>query len=468
MAKTSGTIDLKSMKRAAQGAVDYITDIDNNGIFVHEKSSSAVTPTSSNANGVQITSNVDIIRGGESVAQYGSDARIGKANEGRLVITNSDVTVYGKINKKALSFGSTNDSDGIATITEYLQINYMVFGGIQALGATTSYKISSIQSCYKNGEETQSVVMNIKQGTTFDFVYNDSDLTNKDYIKITYITNSQISFLEIGNSCSSSGGNSVAIGYMSKAGGANSLSLGEYSESSGKNSFAMGANNKVFSRDSFSAGHYNIVEGIESAAIGGSNKINKDAWSSFVAGSGNTTTGQSSIALGNENVSSGFASVATGQGTIASGNSSFTCGQYNIQNSGVMFAVGNGEDSDNRSDAFWASGSGNIGFTGIAYAGQPNNADRVPLFATGTKTAEITINAGATSPTAQSINIAKTGYTPWAINGIDITSPSCNLYRYFIDGNKLYYRLYNTSSSSVTVTITARISYIATSALYIS
>ena len=255
---------------------------------------------------------------------------------------------------------------------------------------------------------------------------------------------------------------------MSKAGGANSLSLGEYSESSGKNSFAMGANNKVFSRDSFSAGHYNIVEGIESAAIGGSNKINKDAWSSFVAGSGNTTTGQSSIALGNENVSSGFASVATGQGTIASGNSSFTCGQYNIQNSGVMFAVGNGEDSDNRSDAFWASGSGNIGFTGIAYAGQPNNADRVPLFATGTKTAEITINAGATSPTAQSINIAKTGYTPWAINGIDITSPSCNLYRYFIDGNKLYYRLYNTSSSSVTVTITARISYIATSALYIS
>ena len=146
MAKTSGTIDLKSMKRAAQGAVDYITDINNNGIFVHEKSSSAVTPTSSNANGVQIASNVDIIRGGESVAQYGSDARIGKSNEGHLVITSSDVTVYGKKNEKALSFGSTNDSDdGFATVTEYLQINYMVFGGIQALGATTSYKISSIQ-----------------------------------------------------------------------------------------------------------------------------------------------------------------------------------------------------------------------------------------------------------------------------------------------------------------------------------
>ena len=69
MAKTSGTIDLKSIKQAATGAVGYITDISDNGVFVHKKSSSAVIPTSSNANGVQITSNVDIIRGGESVAQ---------------------------------------------------------------------------------------------------------------------------------------------------------------------------------------------------------------------------------------------------------------------------------------------------------------------------------------------------------------------------------------------------------------
>ena len=38
MSKTSGTIDLKSIKQAATGAVSYITDInDDNGIFVHEK-----------------------------------------------------------------------------------------------------------------------------------------------------------------------------------------------------------------------------------------------------------------------------------------------------------------------------------------------------------------------------------------------------------------------------------------------
>ena len=309
--------------------------------------------------------------------------------------------------------------------------------------------------------------MNIKQGTAFDFVYNNTDLTNKDYIKITYTTSSQISFLEIGN-CTSNGGNSVAIGDECQSNGANSLSLGISSESNGKNSFAMGERNQVLAENSFSAGAHNVVEGLDSAAIGYMNNINKGAWISFVAGSGNTATGEQSIALGNGNVSSGFASVATGMGTIANGDSSFTCGQYNVQNSNVSFAVGNGTESSDRSDAFWVSNVGNIGFTGTAYAGQPTGADRVPLFATGTGTAEITINAGATSPTAQSINIAKTGYTPWAINGIDITSPSCNLYRYFIDGNKLYYRLYNTSSSSVTVTITARISYIATSALYIS
>ena len=227
----------------------------------------------------------------------------------------------------------------------------------------------------------------------------------------------------------------------------------------------MGERNKKKKKNSFSAGADNIVKGLNSAAIGDTNNIDKSAWESFVAGSENTVTGSSSIALGNQNVSSGFASIATGFRTIASGDSSFTCGQYNIQNSNVSFAVGNGTDSSDRSDAFWVSNVGNIGFTGIAYAGQPSGADRVPLFATGTGTATITINGNTTSPTAQSINIAKTGYTPWAINGIDITSPSCNLYRYFIEGNKLYYRIHNTSSSNVSVTITARISYIATSAL---
>lgn len=469
MAKTSGTIDLKSMKRAAQGAVDYITDIDNNGIFVHEKSSSAVTPTSSNANGVKIASNVDIIRGGKSVAQYGTNARIGEADKGRLIVTNSDITVYGIKNEEALSFGSTNNAtNGSSIVTEYLQIFEQEDNGNTIFGAMTSYKISTILHCYKNGDETLPITMNIDEGVEQDYVYTNTGLSQYDYIEIQYRTNSQISYFKIGNTSSSSGGNSFAMGNWCESHGANSLAIGDYSKAYGKNSVSLGNNNKTMAENSFSVGQNNIVKGEASAATGDGNTINEVAWFSFAAGGDNTITDSCGIALGTENTSSGFASIATGMGTIASGQSSFTCGSYNLQNSNVSFAVGNGTDSTDRSDAFWVSNVGNIGFTGIAYAGQPTGADRVPLFATGTGTAEITINAGATSPTAQSINIAKTGYTPWAINGIDITSPYCNLYRYFIDGNKLYYRLYNTSSSSVTVTITARISYIATSALYTS
>ena len=453
MSKTSGTIDLKSIKQAATGAVGYITDISDNGVFVHKKSSSAVTPTSSNANGVQITSNVDIIRGGESVAQYGSDARIGKVDEGRLMITSSDVIVYGKKNKKALSFGSTNNSDGVATVTEYLKVFEASISGIgEHVGTSLTYTPISITHCYKNDDETTDISMTLINEDNFNFAYNDSALVQGDYIEITYRTSDQISYLELGYSSVAFGANSMAIGDNSISSGSNSLTVGYGSKAIGRNSVSFGEQNQTFAENSFSSGIHNVIKGENGTALGVQN----------------TVTGDGAFAAGIDNVASGGYSTALGNGTIANGWGALACGQYNIQNSGVMFAVGNGEDSDNRSDAFWASGSGNIGFTGIAYAGQPNNADRVPLFATGTKTAEITINAGATSPTAQSINIAKTGYTPWAINGIDITSPSCNLYRYFIDGNKLYYRLYNTSSSSVTVTITARISYIATSALYIS
>lgn len=451
MSKTSGTIDLKSMKQAATGAVSYITDMSNNGVFVHEKSASQVTPTSSSANGVQITSNVDIIRSGESVAQYGSDARIGKNNEGRLMITSSNVTVYGKKNKKALSFGSTNNSEGTTTVTEYLKVYDTAIGGETEnhIGTYLTYTPISVTHCYKNDDKTTDISMTLIN--EIKFVYNDSALVQGDYIEITYRTSDQISYLELGYSSVAFGANSMAIGDSSISSGSNSLTVGYGSKAIGKNSVSFGQQNKTFGGNSFSSGINNIVKGDNSAALGVQN----------------TVTGYGAFAAGSDNVALGSDSVAFGSGTISNGSGTFTCGRYNIQNSGVMFAVGNGEDSDNRSDAFWASGSGNIGFTGIAYAGQPSGADRVPLFATGTGTATITINAGATSPTAQSINIAKTGYTPWAINGIDITSPSCNLYRYFIEGNKLYYRIHNTSSSSVSVTITARISYIATSALYI-
>ena len=450
MAKTSGTIDLKSIKQAATGAVGYITDISDNGVFVHKKSSSAVIPTSSNANGVQITSNVDIIRGGESVAQYGSDARIGKVDEGRLMITSSDVIVYGKKNKKALSFGSTNNSDGVATVTEYLKVFEASISGIgEHVGTSLTYTPISITHCYKNNNETTDISMTLINEDNFNFAYNDSALVQGDYIEITYRTSDQISYLELGYSSVAFGANSMAIGDNSISSGSNSLTVGYGSKAIGRNSVSFGEQNQTFAENSFSSGIHNVIKGEDGTALGVQN----------------TVTGDGAFAAGIDNVASGGYSTALGNGTIANGWGALACGQYNIQNSGVMFAVGNGEDSDNRSDAFWVSGSGNIGFTGIAYAGQPSGADRVPLFATGTGTAQITINGNTTSPTAQSINIAKTGYTPWAINGIDITSPSCNLYRYFIDGNKLYYRLYNTSSSSVTVTITARISYIATSAL---
>lgn len=75
-------------KQSGKTATLYVTEMDENvGVFVHPKGTPS-DPTDSNARGVQITEDVDIIRDGESIAEFGSTARIGKT-----VSTNYNVEV---------------------------------------------------------------------------------------------------------------------------------------------------------------------------------------------------------------------------------------------------------------------------------------------------------------------------------------------------------------------------------------
>ncbi len=76
---------------AAKKATSYFTDISSGGVFIHKEDATHPQPDASTSNGVKITDQVDIIRGGESVASFGESARIGLENSGNIKISDSEI-----------------------------------------------------------------------------------------------------------------------------------------------------------------------------------------------------------------------------------------------------------------------------------------------------------------------------------------------------------------------------------------
>lgn len=87
--------------------------------------------------------------------------------------------------------------------------------------------------------------------------------------------------------------------------------------------------------------------------------------------------------------------------------------------------------------------------------------DNLPdLFTTDSFTVFSSQSIAANSTKAQTtVNIAKTGYVPLAIRGIDLTSNSCTAYYWHITGNSLVVSVKNNSSSAVTCSCVAYIAY---------
>ena len=106
IANTNAVSALTNANTAATKATSYITDITSDGVFVHEKSSSDVTPTTSGVNGVHISSDVKIIRNAQVVATYGTTITLGQTSSYNTQISSSGLNFYN--NGTALaSYGST-------------------------------------------------------------------------------------------------------------------------------------------------------------------------------------------------------------------------------------------------------------------------------------------------------------------------------------------------------------------------
>ena len=95
------------INEAKQTATSYITDIGDNGISVH--------PVGNNNDRIQINSNgTEIYQGNESVAKYGTTARIGQENGSRFLINSdslqayagTDTQPYFEVSSSGLSYGN--------------------------------------------------------------------------------------------------------------------------------------------------------------------------------------------------------------------------------------------------------------------------------------------------------------------------------------------------------------------------
>lgn len=123
----NGSIDLKSLRVAGEGASKYITIINDNGIFVHQTDSgkNGTTPTASTAYGVHISDNIDIIQSGISIASYGSSTRIGDENSNHMVVTSSATEFYSD-DSTLTGFISQDPVDGYMSIASN---NGLAIGG---------------------------------------------------------------------------------------------------------------------------------------------------------------------------------------------------------------------------------------------------------------------------------------------------------------------------------------------------
>jgi hypothetical protein len=146
----------------------------------------------------------------------------------------------------------------------------------------------------------------------------------------------------------------TASGYASTA-------MGEGTTASGSRSTAMGRGTTASGNYSTAMGYYTTASISYSTAMG--HQTTASGYVSTAMGTQTTASGSRSTAMGEGTIASGNYSTAMGLYTIASDRSSLVIGEYNLLGSTVTnsatqfstdntaFVIGNGADSDNRSDA---------------------------------------------------------------------------------------------------------------------
>ena len=188
----------------------------------------------------------------------------------------------------------------------------------EGLWTKASHKSQHVEGEY-NIEDTSTAAANIR-GTYVHIVGNGTaDNARSNALTLTWDG-------DLWHSGKLSHGNSIsAEGLYSYSGGSETSALGNYSHAEGVKTVAQGA-------------------------------------SSHTEGEGTTTIGTASHAEGLGSIAQGNYSHAQNQGTLANGTAQTAIGKFNIADTTSAFIIGNGADTDNRSNMFFIDWNGNACF----------------------------------------------------------------------------------------------------------
>ena len=178
----------------------------------------------------------------------------------------------------------------------------------------------------------------------------------------------------------------TASGYASTA-------MGEGTTASGSRSTAMGRGTTASGNYSTAMGYYTTASISYSTAMG--HQTTASGYVSTAMGTQTTASGSRSTAMGEGTTASGGWSTAMGLYTIASDRSSLVIGEYNLLGSTVTnsatqfstdntaFVIGNGADSDNRSDALMVLFNGDAtlagSMTATSFIGDGSQLSNLPF-----------------------------------------------------------------------------------------
>lgn len=300
----SGAGDARSSaSSAAYTAYNYITHIDSAGIFISPSNQSPTT--SSPGNSVKIDGNgMNIYKSGISIAEYGEDIRLGKENEGKLIITAGG---QGHIYEDAGMYIVNDNNDIMAQFLESGCTIGKVDTGIGVAKAWVYIDSNGLQVLYGS---SKNKIVDIGRGT-------------ENIIHYTFGTRSSF-----------------------YSPGAYSIVMGENVAASGRDTQAMGYGTEA-------TGSYSHAEGYKSHAYGDE---------SHAEGKQTSAQQEGAHAEGISSYAYGVASHAQNDHTVAQSNNQTALGTYNIKDYSGDYAViiGNGGSESTRSNALAVDWNGNI------------------------------------------------------------------------------------------------------------
>ena len=167
-------------------------------------------------------------------------------------------------------------------------------------------------------------------------------------------------------------------------------------------------------------------------------------------------------------------SVTIGQDLYANNENQLSIGRYNLNNDELFplaFAIGNGVDDTNRSNAFNVDWDGNTEVAGALNVSGQMKAGGNPLFKLVTKTIPY-VHIDKNSGQYPSVKVDEEGYTPVAISCITLSGVGGSSYSYCIvnstniDGDYLRFYVGNWNQSyGISIKMDIKVLCIATSAL---